>query len=201
MPTYRMVYGDDEQVVRQTFDGVEVEREDGWTVVFRGPEAILRVRDEHVQLLELLEERPGTDAGADSARPLAVRDIMRPAVMVVESTAHLAAATYLMKQAGDTALVVIDDDTRRVPIAVITDADIAQVIADGKNPNEVRLSQLVGRTPRTVSPETTLDDAVELLVEAQIRNLPVVDGTRLVGMVDILDACRAMIRARRGIPV
>ena len=29
MPTYRMVYGDGEQVTRETFTDVEVEREDG----------------------------------------------------------------------------------------------------------------------------------------------------------------------------
>ena len=55
MPVYRMVYGDDEQVVRQTFQDVQVYREDGWTVLFRGKHAILRVRDEHVQSLELLK--------------------------------------------------------------------------------------------------------------------------------------------------
>ena len=59
MPTYRMVYGDDEQVVRETFTDVEIEREDGWVVVFRGAEAILRAREDHVQSLEELpsEER------------------------------------------------------------------------------------------------------------------------------------------------
>jgi hypothetical protein len=50
-----MVYGDNEQVVRETFDDVEVQREDGWTVLFRGDDAILRVRDEHVQSLDLVE--------------------------------------------------------------------------------------------------------------------------------------------------
>jgi hypothetical protein len=29
-----MVYGDGEQIVRETFDDVRIEREDGWTVVF-----------------------------------------------------------------------------------------------------------------------------------------------------------------------
>lgn len=52
MPTYRMVYGDDEQVVRETFTDVEVVREDGWVVLFRGNDAILRAREEHVQTLE-----------------------------------------------------------------------------------------------------------------------------------------------------
>jgi hypothetical protein len=55
MPRYLMVYGDEEQVVRETYDDVEVVREDGWTVLFRGNDAILRVRDEHVQSLEQVD--------------------------------------------------------------------------------------------------------------------------------------------------
>jgi hypothetical protein len=60
MARYRMVYGDDEQVVRETFDDVDLVREDGWTILFRGDDAILRVRDEHVQNVERLDVRPGT---------------------------------------------------------------------------------------------------------------------------------------------
>jgi hypothetical protein len=55
MPTYRMVYGDGEQVVRETFDDVDVQREDGWVVLFRGKDAILRVQEQHVQELDLVE--------------------------------------------------------------------------------------------------------------------------------------------------
>jgi hypothetical protein len=56
MPTYRMVYGDDSQVVRETLADVEIEKEDGWMTFFRGNDAILRVREEHVQSLELADE-------------------------------------------------------------------------------------------------------------------------------------------------
>ena len=59
MSTYRMIYGDDEQVVRETFEDVELQREDGSVVVFRGSEGILRVRDEHVQSLELMPKPAG----------------------------------------------------------------------------------------------------------------------------------------------
>jgi hypothetical protein len=55
MPTYRMVYGDNNQVVRETFENVDMQREDGWVVLFRGDDAILRVREEHVQSLETVE--------------------------------------------------------------------------------------------------------------------------------------------------
>jgi hypothetical protein len=57
MPTYKMVYGDADKVVRETFDNVEVQREDGWVVLFRGPDVVLRVREEHVQALDVVEEK------------------------------------------------------------------------------------------------------------------------------------------------
>jgi hypothetical protein len=56
MATYRMVYGDDEQVVRETFENIDdVQREDGWVVLFRGSDAILRVQEIHVQSLDRLD--------------------------------------------------------------------------------------------------------------------------------------------------
>jgi hypothetical protein len=55
MATYRMVYGDDENVVTETYDNIdEVEREDGWVVLFRDNEAVLRVQEAHVQQMELI---------------------------------------------------------------------------------------------------------------------------------------------------
>jgi len=51
MAIYRMVYGDDEQVVRETLENIDdLQREDGWVVFFRGKEAILRVQEQHVQI-------------------------------------------------------------------------------------------------------------------------------------------------------
>jgi hypothetical protein len=53
MANYRMVYGDDEQVVRETYENIDdLQREDGWVVLFRGKDAILRVQEQHVQSLE-----------------------------------------------------------------------------------------------------------------------------------------------------
>jgi CBS domain-containing protein len=182
MATYRMVYGDEEQISRATFADVTVEREDGWTVLFRGRDAILRVRDEHVRSLERVDDRP-----------LRVRQLMRPPVVSVERDAHLAAAAYLMKKAGDTALVVVDDETDLRPVAVITDTDIAAAVADGKDPNDIRISDLPVRKPITVPSEETAAAAANLMVSARIRHLPVVDDGRLVGMVDIVDACRGLM--------
>ena len=56
MATYRMVYGDDENLLTETYEDITgLEREDGWVVLFRGPEAILRVQEAHVKEMELLD--------------------------------------------------------------------------------------------------------------------------------------------------
>jgi hypothetical protein len=56
MATYRMVYSGDQQVVRETFENIDdLQREDGWVVLFRGKEAILRLQEQHVQSLEEIE--------------------------------------------------------------------------------------------------------------------------------------------------
>jgi hypothetical protein len=53
MATYRIVYGDGKQVVRETYENIDdLQREDGWLVLFRGSEAILRVQEAHVQSVD-----------------------------------------------------------------------------------------------------------------------------------------------------
>jgi hypothetical protein len=51
-PSYTIVYGDDENLVRQTLHGVVLEREDGWLIVFRGKDVILRLQESHVRSVE-----------------------------------------------------------------------------------------------------------------------------------------------------
>jgi hypothetical protein len=55
--TYRMIYGDEETVAEETLDDIDsIEHEDGWIVLFRGDDAVLRVQEDHVQSLELVTE-------------------------------------------------------------------------------------------------------------------------------------------------
>ena len=62
-----MVYGDDEQVVRETFENIDdVQQKDGWIVLFRGSEAILRLQEAHV-LGPACEAQPPAVRAAASA--------------------------------------------------------------------------------------------------------------------------------------
>jgi hypothetical protein len=49
MANYRIGCGDDELVVRETLNADELQPEAGWLVTFLGDDAILPLREEHVQ--------------------------------------------------------------------------------------------------------------------------------------------------------
>ena len=119
-----------------------------------------------------------------------VAEVMRPAVTTVEPGAHLAGAAYLMKHSGDNALVVTANSR---PVAMVTDTDITQAVADGRNLEEVRISDLPPREPIVVTPDTDVLSAVRTMLLHRIHHLPVVDGDRLVGIVDMTDVCRPLV--------
>ena len=61
----------------------------------------------------------------------------------VDQYDHAAAATYLMKHAGTTALAVLDGQRSNQPIGCITETDIAAAMAQGKDLNETRIRDLI----------------------------------------------------------
>jgi CBS domain-containing protein len=140
-------------------------------------------------------ERPSS---RPSHAPAMVADVMRPALTTVEAGGHLAAAAYLMRRAGETALVVIDDEQARRPIGIITDVDIARAVADGKDVNEVRVHDLMTTDPTVIVATTSIHEAAETMVTGHFRHLPVISEAGLVGIVDIGDVCRALLDSSRG---
>ena len=126
--------------------------------------------------------------------PATVADVMQPPVTTVEQNDHVAAAAYLMKRANATALIVTQAQTGQ-PIGIITDADVSHAVADGKNPNDVRIYQLMTTNPTVVNTTTSIRDAAEVMTSRRFRHLPVVGDVGLVGIVDITDVCRVLLEA------
>jgi signal-transduction protein with cAMP-binding, CBS, and nucleotidyltransferase domain len=80
-----------------------------------------------------------------------VADVMRPPLSTTHTSDHAAAAAYLMKHAGATALVVLDPRTGQ-PNGILTEADIAHAVADGKDLNEVPIRELMTIRPPVITP-------------------------------------------------
>jgi CBS domain-containing protein len=139
--------------------------------------------------------KQGTSAGPMRV-PATAGEAMRPALTVADPNDHAAAAAYLMKHAGVTALVVIDDEEARRPIGLITEADIVQAVADNKDLNDIRILALMTSNPTVVRARTDLREAARTMIAGHFRHLPVVGGNgRLIGMLDILDLGSALLEA------
>jgi CBS domain-containing protein len=108
----------------------------------------------------------------------------------------VAAAAYLMKHAGTTALIVTDAQTGR-PAGIITEADVTRAIADGKDVNTVWAGAVMTTRP-AVTTTTSIRDTATIMTTSHFRHLPVADDAGLLGLVDIIDVCRALIGSGGG---
>ena len=72
-------------------------------------------------------------------------------------------------------------------VGILTDRDIVvRAVAEGLDP-AARVGDVASRDPVTVGPEQALDEAMELMARHRVRRLPVVDDSRLVGVVSQAD--------------
>jgi len=65
------------------------------------------------------------------------------ATTAVDQYDHVAAAEYLMKHTGASALPVLDGQHSDQPMGCITETDIAEAMAHGKDPDETRIRELI----------------------------------------------------------
>jgi CBS domain-containing protein len=73
-------------------------------------------------------------------------------------------------------------------VGVITDRDITvRAVARGLDPNSQHVREMMSTNLVTVTPDTSVEDACRLMMDYQVRRLPVVEGNRLVGMVSLAD--------------
>ncbi len=140
-----------------------------------------------------------TKAAASAASPPAsppatVADIMRPPITTVTPNDHVAAAAYLMRRARATALVILHTQTSQ-PIGLITEADIVQLVADGRDADEVRIHDLMARQLSLIEAAASIRDAANTMITGHFRHLPVISQGGLVGIIDITDICRALLSA------
>jgi predicted transcriptional regulator len=89
---------------------------------------------------------------------------MTAATTTVGQYDHVAAATYLMKHAGTTALTVLDGQRSNQPIGCITETDIATAMAHGTDLNETRIRDLIvhSQAPSAPMPASQAPSCYEL---------------------------------------
>ncbi len=88
------------------------------------------------------------------------------------------------------ALVVEDGSL----LGILTERDVVRAVAEGTNPEKAQASDYMSRMLTTVSADETMEEAARIMTSQRIRHLPVVDGTRIAGVLSIRDIVQGIVQ-------
>jgi CBS domain-containing protein len=89
--------------------------------------------------------------------------------------------------------VLVRDSANQL-LGIVSERDIVRVFArEAAACQDMTAAQIMTRVLHTVTPSTTVDEALRLMTESRVRHLPVLADESLVGMVSIGDVVKARI--------
>lgn len=113
-------------------------------------------------------------------------DVLNRDVVTIVPTAPVSEAAYLMMREEIGSLVVVDD--QMFPVGIVTDRDLlVSAIAEGKNPEEAIVEEVMTKNVVYVEEETNVLDILSTMSEYSIRRIPVTKDGRLTGIVSVDD--------------
>ena len=118
--------------------------------------------------------------------PQTISQVMTPDPWTVQENAPLQEAARIMRDAdiGDVIVIRSDDSV----CGIVTDRDlVVRALAEGADPKTATVADVCRHTVVSISSGDPVDQAVPLMREHNIRRLPVIDGSRLVGIITLGD--------------
>ncbi len=123
-----------------------------------------------------------------------VRDIMQKNVITIQENISALDAAKLISEKDISFLVIVKDNK---PIGVITERDfVRKIAAQDKQASLIRLSEIMSYKFRWVEPSTKIEDAVQKMLNHNIRRLIVLENEKLVGVItqtDLADFLRSKL--------
>jgi len=124
----------------------------------------------------------------DEERPLLVRDVMVSDPVTVPPNTSVREIAKIMKEKNIGSVIVVENDRM---VGIVTEEDlIRRVLAEGKDPERTQAADVMTRPVVYVSPDTELKEAALLMARLGIGHLPVLEGSRVVGIIAEYDIVR-----------
>ena len=129
-----------------------------------------------------------------------IRDILRDkgtAVRSIEPEVTVFEALRQMAELGIGALLVTEGGK---PVGLFSERDYARKLAlRGLRSRETAVRAIMSSPVLTISPDASVQQALEMMTEKYIRHLPVVDRSGVIGMVSIGDLVKAVIQDQQSL--
>jgi CBS domain-containing protein len=114
-----------------------------------------------------------------------VRDVMNRNVIATRPDVKIKEAVKIMNKLSIGSLVVLDEKNNIV--GIVTERDILKSIEKNIDPEINEVKDIMSKNVKTVSSDTDLKDAVDIMLKYKIKKLPVVDNGNLVGIITTSD--------------
>src|SRR6266436_10332459 len=118
-----------------------------------------------------------------------------PAVWSIGPNATVFDAIQQMAEKNVGALPVVDDGTL---VGIISERDYTRkVFLLGKSSKETPVRDVMTEQLLTVSPGDSVEGCMQIMPEKRVRHLPVMEGTKLIGILSIGDLVNWFISAQK----
>src|SRR3989344_5678619 len=114
-----------------------------------------------------------------------VKDVMVRGVITASPNITVAEAARMMTSNHVGSLVVMEKDK---VAGIITDRDVLMAVAEGrKKMDELQAKTIMSKNIISVQADSQIKDAVEKMLDNDIKKLPVIDSGKLVGILTTSD--------------
>ena len=114
-----------------------------------------------------------------------IRDIMEKNVITIEHNKTALDAARLISEKDVSFLVIMKDNS---PVGVLSESDfVKRLAANDKKASSVIISEIMSNKFRWVNPETEIEDAIQKMLNNNIRRLLILDDDKLVGVLTQTD--------------
>jgi len=113
-------------------------------------------------------------------------------VSTVPPTALVSEVAALLSERRIGAVLVMDEAEQM--LGIVSERDIVRCLAaNGARTLEMTAGQLMTRAVQVAHPDTTVDQAMQMMTAGRFRHLPVIDHDTLIGLISIGDVVKARI--------
>ena len=114
-----------------------------------------------------------------------VRDIMEKNVITIDINETANHAANQMKENDISFLVIIENGK---PVGVVSERDFVQKLCiNNQNSSDVKISDIMSYKFRWVNTTTKIEDAIQKMLNNNIRRLLILDDEKLVGVITQTD--------------
>ncbi len=117
-----------------------------------------------------------------------VKDIMSKDLVTISKERSALDAAKIMTDKGVSSLIVLSGDQ---PVGIVTERDfIKKICLKELQLSEVQIGHIMSKIRTYATPDTSIEVAVQRMINNRIRRLPIIDGGKLVGIVTVTDLAK-----------